>query len=90
MVKGNNKPRMTKALKKAIITRTRLKNNANKTKRKEDRDRNKAQRNLVVKLNRNEKRNFANLDPVIVGKERAFWKTFQPLFSEKSCSDTTC
>ena len=36
-------------------------------------------------MNRNEKRNcFANLDPVNVGKERTFWETFKPLFSEKS------
>ena len=82
MVRGN-KPHMTKALKKAIMTRTRLKNIANKAKRKEDRDKYKAQRNLVVKLNRNEKKNFfANLDPIIVGKERAVWKTLKPLFSE--------
>ena len=76
---------MTKALKKAMMNRTRLKNIANKTKRPEDIDRYKAQRNLVVKLNRKEKRNFfANLDPVTVGKEESFWKTFKPLFSEKS------
>ena len=36
-------------------------------------------------MNRNEKRNFlANLDPGTVGKEKTFWKTFKPLFSEKS------
>ena len=85
VVRGNNKPHMTKALKKAMMNRTRLKNIANKTKRPEDIDRYKAQRNLVVKLNRKEKRNFfVNLDPVTVGKEKSFWKTFKPLFSEKS------
>ena len=76
---------MTKELKKAMMTRARLKNSANKTNRQEDIDRYKAQRNLVVKLNRNEKRNFfANLDPTAAGKDKNFWKTFKPLFSEKS------
>ena len=85
VVRGNNNLHMTKELKKAMMTRARLKNIANKTNRQEDIGRYKAQRNLVVKLNRNEKRNFfANLDPTTAGKDKNFWKTFKPLFSEKS------
>ena len=85
MVRGNNKPHMTKELKKAMMTRARLENIANKTNRQEDIDRYKALRNLVVKLNRNEKGNFfAKLDPTSAGKDKNLWKTFKPLFSEKS------
>ena len=85
VVRGNNKPHMTKELEKAMMTRASLKNIANKTNRQVDIDRNKAQRNRVVKLNRNEKRNFfANIDPITAGKDKNFWKTFKPLFSEKS------
>ena len=36
-------------------------------------------------MNRVAKRPFyANLDPAIVGKDKVFWKTFKPIFSEES------
>ena len=85
VVRGNNKPHMTNELNKAMMTRAGLKNIANKANRQEDIDRYKAQRNLVVRLNSNEKRNFfAKLDPTTAGKDKNFWKTLKPLFSEKS------
>ena len=67
------------------MKRTRLKNIANKSKSHDDFQRYKKQRNLVVKINRLAKRQFyANLDPTVVGKDKVFWKTFKPIFSEQS------
>ena len=63
VVRGNNKPHMTKELKKAMMTRARLKNIANNTNRQEDIDRYKAQRNLVVKLSRNGKKFLCHTRP---------------------------
>ena len=73
---------MTKALKKAMMNRTRLDNIANKTKQPKDRDRYKAERNVVVKLNRNEKEislPTSTLSPL----EKLFGKHSSP-FSQKS------
>ena len=71
-------------MRKAIMKGARLKNIAKKTKSQDDLQRYKIQRNLVVKMNRVAKRKFyANLDPTIVGKDKVFWKTFKPIFSEK-------
>ena len=76
-----------KQLRKEIMIRTRLKNKANKTKAEEDQKKYRKQRNLVVKLNKKAKRAYYNsLDPLKVGKEGAFWKTFKPLFSDKEAS----
>ena len=52
---GNNKPHLTKPLRKAITKRSKLKNKANKTKLFTDIRNYKKQRNYVVNLNKNEK-----------------------------------
>ena len=45
------------------------------------------QRNICVSLLRKSKRDyFANLDTKIMKDNRKFWKTVNPLFSEKSYS----
>ena len=77
--RGNNKPHINKEMRKAIMKRTRLENIANKTKNQDDFQKYKAQRNLVVKMNRREKRQFYDsLDPTVIGKDKHFWKTFKP------------
>ena len=83
--RGNNKPHVSKELKKAIMARTRLKNKSDQTPTEEDFCKYKQQRNLVVRLNRVAKRKFfSQLDPKEVGKETNFWKTFKPLFTDKT------
>ena len=83
--RGNNKPHVHKEMRKAMMKRMRLKNIANKSKSHNDFQRYKKQRNLVVKINRMAKRQFyANLDPMVVGKDKVFWKTFKPIFSKQS------
>ena len=64
-------PHLNKTLRKAMMQRTRLKNIANKTGNEDDLKRFRKQRNLVVKLNRDAKRNFYNnIDPTKAGKEK--------------------
>ena len=58
VIRGNSKPHMTKQLRKEIMKRSRLKNIANKSKRPEDFAAYKRQRNLIVKLNKQQK-NFS-------------------------------
>ena len=57
-LRGNNQPHLTKDLRKAIMERSKLKNKANRTKETEDWAAYKRQRNLVVKMNRQAKKDF--------------------------------
>ena len=81
-VRGNNKPHVTKELRKAMMLRTRLKKIANKSGSEYDIKRYRVQRNLVVKMNKDAKRTYySKVNPTEAGKEKNFWKTFRPLFS---------
>ena len=83
-IRGNNKLHMSKKLRNAIMKRARLRNRANLTRKDLDIQKHKLQRNLVVSMNREAKRDFyRNLDPKKVGKEKDFWRTFKPLLSDK-------
>ena len=69
------------SLRKAM-KRSRLKRVANTTKRPEDLKSYKRQRNLVVNMNRREKKTFfAKLERN--SENKCFWKTIKPLFNEK-------
>ena len=83
-IRGNNKPHLSKKLRNAIMKRARLRNRANLIRKDLDIQKYKLQRNLVVSMNREAKRDFyRNLDPKKVGKEKDFWRTFKPLLSDK-------
>ena len=83
-LRGNNKPHMSKKLHNAIMKRARSKNQADLSRKDLDIQKYKVQRNLVVSLNREAKRDFyRNLDPKEVGKEKDSWRTFKPLSSDK-------
>ena len=80
---------MTKELRKANMKRTRLKNCFNKTRTNENWAAFKRQRNLCVKILRQNKRSYyAQLDPKVVSDNKRFWKTVKPLFSNKIQSST--
>ena len=82
ILRGNNQSHLTKELRKAIMKRSYLKNLAIKTNCDISWANYKAQRNLVVKLNRNAKKFlFNSIDPKT--SQKGFWKTFKPLFSNK-------
>jgi len=61
-LRANNKPHVSKVLRKAIMQRSKLKNIANKSGKPEDMVRYRKQRNLVVSLNRQAKRDFLSME----------------------------
>ena len=84
MFRGNQKPHLTKTFRIALIKRPKLKIKANKTKPAGDLIKGKKQLNLVVKLNKNFKKDFFdNLE--IKNNSKSFWDNFIPHFSNKHC-----
>ena len=80
--RGNQKPHLNKTLRNAIMKRSQLKNKANKTKSIDDLIKYKKQRNLVVKLNKNCKKEFFdNLETK--NNSKLFWDKCKPYFSNK-------
>ena len=80
--RGNQKPHINKTLRKAIMKRSQLKNKANKTRNATDILNYKKQRNYVVKLNNQcKKDHFDRLNPEKDSKP--FWKSCKPYFSNK-------
>ena len=58
ILRGNQKPHINKILRNAIMKRSKVKNKANKTKSTDDLIKYNQQRNLLVKLNSNCKKEF--------------------------------
>ena len=84
ILRGNNKPFVNKLLKKAISTRSRFKNIANKTGNIGDIEKYKKHRNYVKRLNaKTKKYYFENLNPKKLEMNKTFWQTFKPYFSSK-------
>ena len=82
VLRAKNKPYMNKDLSKAIKSRSRLKNIANKTKKETDINKYKSQRNRVVKMNRKLKRDFyKSVDPKKINTDTKFWKMVKPMVS---------
>ena len=83
-MRANDKPFMTRALRKAVMLRTRLRNRYNKDQTVENWNKFRKQRNSCVKLFRREKRNHHNnLDISHVTGNKKFWKTVKPFFLDK-------
>ena len=75
---------MTKALRKAIMHRSKLKNIFHKTRAKEDWNNYKKQRNFCVNLLRNTKKDyFQKLNIKDLTDNKKFWKTIKPFLSNK-------
>ena len=85
ILRANNKPHMSKALRKAMMKRTRLKNIAVKTKSLTAMEDYRKQRNLVVNLNRQCKKKFFNSTKELPGC-KGFWDLYKPFFSDKGSS----
>ena len=86
-VRGNNAPFMNKTLSKAIMHRSKLKNQFNKNPTEENKRIYHKQRNYCVNLLNKEKRKYYNdLDPVFLEDNRKFWQRIKPLFSDKQKS----
>ena len=83
-VRANDSPFMTKSLRKAIMTRTRLRNRYNKVRSDEKWKAFKKQCNKCVKLLRKAKNNYyGNLNLKLLTDNGKFWRTVKPLFSDK-------
>ncbi len=80
---ANNAPYMNNNLRKAIMTRSRLKNLYNKTPNVENEMNYKKQRNYCVNLLKSKRRYYHNIDIRRVTNSRKFWKVVKPFFSEK-------
>ena len=81
----NNQKFMTKVLRKAIMVRSRLRNNFNLNKNNYNWQKYKTQRNLCVKLLRQNKKNyFEKLDLKNQNDSKKFWKAVAPKFSNKT------
>ena len=83
-VQANDGPFMTKALSKAILLRTRLRNMYKKCKTQEKWNAFKKERNKYTKILRKAKVDcYGILDLKDISDNRKFWKTVKPLFSDK-------
>ena len=80
----NDNPFMTKALRKPIMHRSKLKSIFHKTRAIEDWKNYKKQRNSCVNLLRNIKKDyFLKLNVKDLADNKKFWKSIKPFFSNK-------
>ena len=81
---------MSKALCKAIMVRSKLKNKYHKNKAEENWDSYKKQRNFSVNLLRKTRKDYFNdLNIKNITDDRAFWKTIKPYFSNKGLNSSS-
>ena len=84
ILRGNNRPHVSKHLRKEIMKRSRLKNIATRSQKPEDWSNYRIQRNLVVNINKKAKKTlFDSVDINSSQGSKAFWKTCKPFFSNK-------
>ena len=74
VLRGNNKPFVTKTLSKAIMQRTRFRNKFLKNPTTENRLIYNRQRNLFITSKKREKEYFANLNEKDITDNRTFWR----------------
>ena len=80
----NNNAFKTKSLRKAIMLRSRLKNNFNEQRSNENWESYKKQRNLCVKLlHQSKDKYFSDIDVRSISDNKKFRKTIKPIFSNK-------
>ena len=85
--RGNNAPFMNKTLSKAFMHRSKLKNKFNRNPTKQKKRLYNEQRNYRVSLLNREKRKYYNdLDPLIIGDNIKCWQRVKHLFSDKQKS----
>ena len=82
IVRANDKPYMTKVLRKAIMRRSFLQNKFHRDKLPEYETAFKKQRNYTNRLLKKEKKKYySNLNLKCITDNKIFWKTMKPLFS---------
>ena len=89
VVRANEVPYMTKTLRKAIATRSRLENRYHKDKTGESLRNYRKQKNFCSRLYKKErKKYYSSLDVKKVTDNKKFWKTMKPFFSDKGAGKT--
>ena len=89
LVRANEVPYMTKALRKAIANRSRLEHQYYKYKTAESLKMYKQQKNFCSRLYKKErKKYYENLDVKKVTDSKKFWKTVKPFLSDKNAMKT--
>ena len=84
VVRGNNAPFMNRALSKAFMHRSKLKNRYHKFPTEANKNSYKKYRNFCVRLLKKEKKKYYNnLDLKEIEDNKTFWKRIKPSFSEK-------
>ena len=85
LARGNQMPFITKELSKAIMKRSRLRNNFLKNRTEENKTLCTKQWNYCVSLSKkkSEKKYFANLNEKDILDNKLFWKTIKPSLSDK-------
>ena len=86
-IRANEVPYMTKPLRKAIMTRSRLVNKFHKTKSLADKAVFKRQKNYCNRLYKRERKKFYNnLELNTITDNRKFWSTMKPFLTDKGVS----
>ena len=90
LLRANEVPYMTKALRKAIATRSRLENRFHRLKTSDSKKAFKKQRNYCSRLYKKERKRFYDkLDSKCITDNKLFWKTVKPFFTDKGLSKRT-
>ena len=85
ILRANDNPFMTKELRKAIMVRSRLRNELNKKKTLLCKLAYNKQRNFCTGLlRRTKKEYYSKLSPKQISDNKKFWKIVKPFFSDKS------
>ena len=84
VLRFNNNVFMTKSLREAVMSRSRLKNNFNKKRSDENWDNYKKQWKFCVKLlHKTKEKYFSDIIVKSISDNKRFWKTIKPFFSNK-------
>ena len=87
-VRANHAPYMTKALRKAIMTRSNLENKYLKNRNPENKTVYKKQKNYCSRLYKKErKRYYSNLNLKTITDNKRFWKTMKPFLTNKGVNN---
>ena len=83
--RGNHAPFVSKEMRKAIYTRSRLRNTFSKNPSEENEIKYKRQRNLCVSLRRKAIKYFSNITSKAIVTNKEIWKTIRPFLTNKGC-----
>ena len=90
ILRGNHSPFIIKEMRKAIYTRSRLRNKFCKSPSEENERKYKRQRNLCVSLScKATKQCFSNITSKGIVTSKEFWKTIIPFLTNKGCLENS-